>query len=296
MLRGIFNDIVIIDINREKAEGEALDMMHGVPFVAPCDVKAGDYSDCRSADVIMITAGAAQKQGETRRELLSKNAKIFKSIVNEAIKYCSKKTIFMVVTNPCDPLAYITWKISGLPKNRVIGTGTVLDTSRFKYALAEHTNIDPRDIDAYVLGEHGDSEIPAWSKTTIAGLSVPEFCVTCGKCGGKRMETIFESVKNAAYEIIRKKGSTSYAIALSANKIAEAIALDSNSILTVSLCPSGEYGLEDVYIGVPAVINSKGVSQIPELPLTRMEYEGLHSSAKIIKKAIMEAEDVWRKG
>lgn len=296
MCRGIFSEIVIIDINKNKAEGEALDMMHGVSFVSPCSVKAGDYTDCKGADIVMITAGAAQKPGETRHDLLSKNAKIFKSIVIEAVKYCPKKTIFMVVTNPCDPLAYMTWKISGFPKHRVIGTGTVLDTSRFKYALSEHTKIDPRDIDAYILGEHGDSEVPVWSKTTIAGLTVPEYCDICGKCGGKKMTKIFDSVRNAAYEIINKKGHTSYAIALSANKIAEAILFDSNSILTVSVCPSGEYGLEDVYISVPAVINSKGVASIPELPLTRTEYEGLMASAKIIKKDILEAEDVWRKG
>lgn len=288
MCGGLFSEIVIIDINKEKASGEALDMMHGVSFVSTCRVYAGDYSDCAGADVIVITAGAAQAKNETRRDLLRRNSQIFKGIVGEIIRYCDKNVYLLVVTNPVDVLSYLTFKISGLESSHVIGSGTVLDSARFKYGLSQHTGIDTHDIDAFILGEHGDSEMPLWSKTTIAGMSIPEFCVTCGKCDGRKMEGIFEDVKNAAYDIIAKKGSTFYAVALAANTIMNAMLSDSNSILTVSTFLSGQYGLSDLYISVPTVINSKGAAKVLEVPMSEGEHTGLIHSGKTLKKLIGE--------
>ena len=286
--KGLFSEIVIIDINRDKAEGEALDIMHGVSFVSPVRVYSGDYSDCKNADVIVITAGAAQAKNETRRDLLNRNAAIYKSIVPEIIKYCGKNTFIIPVTNPVDVLSLLTYRISGLDKSRVIGSGTVLDTSRFKYTLSKHTGIDMTDINAYILGEHGDSELALWSKTTIAGVTIPDFCRVCGKCDGRKMEEMFSEVKNAAYDIIAKKGSTYYAVALAVNRIIEAILRSSDSILTVSTYLEGQYGIRDVYLSVPTVVNSNGASRVLEIPVSEKEYKLLNESAKTLKNLSYE--------
>jgi len=290
MQRGIFSEIVIIDINREKAEGEALDMMHGVSFAPAVQVYAGDYKDCKGADFVIITAGAAQHKNETRRDLLGRNAKIMKSIVSEVVKYIPRKTFIIAVTNPVDVLSYYIYKISGLTPQRVIGSGTVLDTSRLKYALSKHTGIDTGDVEAFVLGEHGDSEVAAWSKTSIVGMSIPEFCTVCGKCSSKKLEEIFEGVKNSAYDIISKKGSTYYAIALATVRIIEAIKSGSNSVLTVSTLLSGQFGIKDIYLSVPTVVNGVGASEILEIPLTDEEVGLLQNSANEMKKLYKELE------
>ena len=281
--KGLFSEIVIIDINREKAEGESLDIMHGVSFVNPVRVYSGDYTDCKNADVIVITAGAAQEKSETRRDLLNRNAAIYKSIVPEIVRHCSENAFIIPVTNPVDVLSLLTYRISGFDKSRVIGSGTVLDTSRFKYTLSKHTGIDMTDINAYVLGEHGDSELALWSKTTIAGVPVPDFCRVCGKCDGRKMEEMFYEVKNAAYNIIAKKGSTYYAIALAVNRIIDAVLRDSDSILTVSTYIEGQYGISGVYLSVPTVVNSNGASRVLELPVSEKEYKLLNESAQLLK-------------
>ena len=288
VLKGLFSEIVIIDINTEKAQGEALDIMHGVSFANQTHVFAGDYSDCKGADVIVITAGAAQGKNETRLDLLKRNAGIYKGIIPQIIKYCNDNAIIIPVTNPVDILSYLTYRISGLDKKQVIGSGTVLDTSRFKYTLSCHTGVDMTDITAYILGEHGDSELPLWSKTSIAGISVPDFCRACGKCDGKKMDDMFEEVKNAAYDIIAKKGSTYYAIALATNRIIEAVLRDSDSILTVSTCLQGEYGINDVYLSVPTIVNAFGASKILEIPITSSEQELLKNSAETLKSLYSE--------
>lgn len=284
MLRGMYSEIVIIDLLRKRAEGEALDMMHGVSFTEPCKIYAGDYSDIKGAEAVIITAGAAQEKGETRRDLLGRNAKIIKSIVSEAKKYMSSKTFLIMVTNPVDVLSYYAYKISSLPKSRVIGSGTVLDTSRLKYALSMHTGIDTDNIGAYILGEHGDSEFAAWSKTTVAGLSIPDFCRVYGRCSSRRLDKIFEDVKYSAYDVISKKGSTYYAISLAVCEILSAIMGNSNSILTVSTLLSGEYGIGDIYLSLPTVVNAKGAGKILELPLSKEEENLLCTSAKEMKK------------
>lgn len=284
MLRGMYSEMVIIDINRKRAEGEALDMMHGVSFTDYCRIYAGDYSDCKGAEAIVITAGAAQEKGEGRRELLGRNAKIIKSIVSEVVKYITAKTFMIVVTNPVDVLSYYAYKISALPKNRVIGSGTVLDTSHLKYALSKHTGIDPDNIGAYILGEHGDSEMAAWSKTTIAGMEIPDFCRVFGKCQSKRLGAILNEVKNSAYDVIEKKGSTHYAVALAVCEILSAIDRNSNSILTVSTLLEGQYGIKDIYLSLPAVVNGRGADKILQLPLSKEEEAELCQSAKAMKK------------
>ncbi len=288
MLRAVYSEIVIIDINRQRAEGEALDMMHGVSFTEYCRIYAGDYSDCKGAQAIVITAGAAQEKGENRRELLGRNAKIIKSVVSEITKHITSQTFLLMVTNPVDVLSFYAYKISALPKHRVIGSGTVLDTSRLKYALSQHTGIDPDNIGAYILGEHGDSEMAPWSKTTIAGMEIPEFCRVFGKCSTKRLSTILEDVKNSAYDVIAKKGSTHYAVALAVCEILSAIDRNSNSILTVSTLLEGQYGIRDIYLSLPVVVNAKGAGKILQLPLSKEEENLLCSSAKVMKKLCTE--------
>ncbi|MBL4932088.1 MULTISPECIES: L-lactate dehydrogenase [Clostridium] len=289
MLNGLASEIVIVDINKEKAEAEAMDLSHGAAFVKAVDVKAGGYEDTKDSDIIIITAGIGQKPGESRLDIINKNIPIFKSIVPEVVKY-SPNGILLVVSNPVDILTYIAYKISGLPANRVIGSGTVLDTSRFKYMLSEHFEIDARNIHTYIIGEHGDSEIAAWSLTNIAGVSADEYCSRmCKKCNGSFKETIPDKVKDAAYEIINKKGYTNYAVGLAISRIVEAIIRDEDSILTVSSLLNGEYGLDDVYLAIPTIVNREGAKQILEVSLEEKESDKLKASAEIIKKHLKEA-------
>lgn len=279
MRSGIFSEIVIIDVNHDKAEGDALDMSHGAAFVAPVRVTAGDYSDCRGADMIIIAAGANQKNGETRIDLLKRNAQILKSIVENIKKNTSDYPILLVVSNPVDILTYITYKLSGWPIKRVIGSGTVLDTSRLKFMLSGYTGIDARNIHTYIIGEHGDSEIAAWSATTIGGLSLDEFCDAENSCGGKSRDEMLGEVRGAAYEIIEKKGATFYAIALAVERIVRAIVNDEHSILTVSSVLEGDYGISDVCLSVPTVVGGDGIVRIIETPLSDEEKDGLNESA-----------------
>lgn len=288
MCGGLFNEIVLIDINRDKASGDAIDMAHGVSFVKPVNVYAGDYSDCFDADIVVITAGANQNKGETRLDLLKRNTVILKEIVNNVMKYAPPDIILLPVTNPVDILTYITYKLSGLSKNQVIGSGTVLDTSRLKYMLSTHTGIDARNCHTYIIGEHGDSEVAAWSVTNIAGMDMDDFAKKFGKCTPKDREEMYLDVKNSAYEIINKKGATYYAIALAVERIVECIAGEENSILTVSSIFDGEYGIKDVALSVPTLVSGLGVEHIMEIPFSDEELKGLRKSADTLKAAISE--------
>lgn len=288
MMSGIASEIVLVDINKEKAQGEVMDLNHGMAFVRPVNIVAGDYADLAEADIVIITAGANQKEGETRIDLVNKNVAIFKSIVPEIVKY-AKDAILLVVSNPVDILTYVTYKISGLPKNHVIGSGTVLDTSRLKYQLSKHCSVDARNIHAYIIGEHGDTEIPAWSITSIAGSKMEDFCVTgCdkGSCGKQCQEDIHHHVKHAAYEIIKRKGATYFAVALAVSKIVEAIVRDENSILTVSSLLEGQFGLRDVCISLPTIVNRDGVRKVLEVNLDEKDKEGFLASAEAMKQII----------
>nr|MCR4692575.1 L-lactate dehydrogenase [Bacillota bacterium] len=266
MLSGLFKEIVLIDVNKDKAEGDALDMSHGVSLVKPVVVTAGDYSDCKDADIIIITAGIPQKGGETRLDLLKENVELFKKIIKSIMSYAPSDVILMTVSNPVDILTYVTYKLSGLKKNQVLGSGTVLDTSRLKYMISKKTGVDARNCHTYIIGEHGDSEVAAWSVTNIGGMTMHEFCKYTGKCDMNDLDKMYQDVKNAAYDIISKKGATYYAIAVAVSRICEAIVGDENSILTVSGIFEGEYGIRDVALSVPTMVGKGGVERIFEVP------------------------------
>lgn len=290
MLGGLFSEIVIIDINREKAEGDALDISHGVSLTKPVRVVAGDYRDCRDADIVVITAGAAQRKGETRLDLLKRNVSVMKIITESIIAHAPRDVILLTVTNPVDILTYVTYKISSLPKNQILGSGTVLDTARLKYLISRKTGIDPRNCHTYMIGEHGDSEVAAWSVTNIGGLSMHDFCRYTGKCTLDDLSAMYEEVKGSAYEIINKKGATYYAIAVAVARIVECIAGDENSILTVSGVFSGEYDLDDVALSVPTKVGGSGIERILEVPFSREEMRGLRDSAAALKEQIKQLE------
>lgn len=290
VLSGLVSEIVLIDINKDKAEGDAMDMNHGLCFVSPVKVVAGDYSNIKGSDMVIITAGASQREGEKRTDLLKRNTAIFKDIIDHVLKYCHDDTILMVVTNPVDILTYITYKISGFSKKNVIGSGTVLDTARLKYLLGEHTNVDVRNVHTYIIGEHGDSEVAAWSVTNVAGMGIEQYCSSCGCCNSLEIckDTFYDRTRNAAYEIIDKKGSTYYAIALAVRRIVESIIGNENSILTVSSLFEGEYGISDVYLSAPTIVGSDGAEQILEIGFSDKEIQGLRDSADKLKQLAKE--------
>lgn len=285
------NGIVIVDLNKNKVEGDVLDMVHGTSFVSPKVVKAGEYKDCKGAHIIVITAGVAQKEGETRQDLLFRNVKVMDSIVSSIKPYIEEDTIILMVTNPVDVLTYYVAKKLGIDKRRVIGSGTVLDTARLKSVIAEDTHIDPRNIHTFVIGEHGDSEVPTFSITTIGGLPIEEYCAKCGRCNNKnlvKMHQLHEKVKNAAYEIISKKGATFYAVALSVDRIIETILNDQNSVLTVSTYIESEFDgqVKDVYMSLPCVVNSTGVVKILRPRYNAYEIDKIVKSGKELKEKI----------
>ncbi|WP_029452836.1 L-lactate dehydrogenase [Clostridium algidicarnis] len=290
MLGGLASEIVIVDINKDKAIAEAMDLSHGASFVKPVDIKAGDYEDTRDSDIVIITAGVGPKPGETRLDLINKNLRVFKSIIPEVVKY-SPNSILLVVSNPVDVLTYITYKLSGFPKERVIGSGTVLDTSRFRYMLSEHFKVDARNIHTYIIGEHGDSEIAAWSLTSIAGMNADEYCDDLIEgCNTNFKNKISEDVKNAAYEILNRKGYTNYGVAVAIRRIVEAIVRDERAILTVSSLFTGEYGIEDLYLGIPTVIGKGGTEKILQVPLSEEELKSLKESSNILKGHILKSD------
>ncbi|WP_113930416.1 L-lactate dehydrogenase [Bacillus sp. P14.5] len=286
--QGVARELVLIDLNKEKAEGDARDLNHGLPFSSPLKIWAGDYSDCSDADLVVITAGANQGPGETRLDLVEKNVKIFKSIVGEVMK-SGFDGIFLVATNPVDILTYATWKFSGLPKERVIGSGTILDTARLRYLLGDHFDIDARNVHAYIMGEHGDTEFPVWSHATIGASPLREMIDMDDPQTQKELEEIFVNVRDAAYHIIERKGATYYGIAMGLVRITKAVFNNENSILTVSALLEGEYGMDDLYIGVPAIINRDGIKKVIEMPLNEKEKEQFAHSATTLKSVIDRA-------
>ncbi|SET30254.1 L-lactate dehydrogenase [Paenibacillus sp. NFR01] len=281
LLRRRMPELVLIDVNHQKALGEALDMNHGMPFVGGVKLWAGTYEDCREADIIIVTAGASQKPGETRIDLLRKNISIFKDIIQKIAKY-NQHAIVLIATNPVDILSYATLKISGFDRRRVIGSGTVLDSARFRYLIGLHKELDPRSIHGSIIGEHGDSEVPVWSLANVAGVDL-------GFDEGVRNE-IFEDTKNAAYEIINAKGSTSYAIALALDRIVDAILHNEGAVLNVSTLLSNYHGVSDVYLGVPCVVDRSGVREVLDLPLSESEQALFKQSADKLKAEISKLE------
>ena len=296
MLSGLVSEIVLLDINGDKADGDALDMNHGMSFISPVKIIGGDdYSNIKGSDMLIITAGVGQRPGESRIDLLKRNAAVFEDILNKSLKFCDSSTILMVVTNPVDILTYVAQKVSGFPKNTVIGSGTVLDTARLKFLIGEYTGIDPRNVHAYIIGEHGDTEVAAWSMTTIAGISLEDYCGICKLCGDDKAggirickDEFYVKTRDAAYHIIEKKGATYYAIALSVRRIVESIIGNENSILTVSSLLEGEYGIRDICLSVPTVVNSNGADGILELPFSEDECKALTASADTLSKLARE--------
>ena len=288
MQSGIFSELVLIDANKDRAEGEAMDISHGVPFAKPMKIYAGDYDDIVDAGIIIITAGAAQKPGETRLDLVNKNVNIFKSIIPE-IKKRDCQGILLVVANPVDILTYTALKLSGFPKERVLGSGTVLDSGRLKYELSEHLNVDSRSVHAFIIGEHGDSEIAAWSSANVSGVPLNQFCELRGHFEHEEsMENIAERVKNSAYEIIAKKNATYYGIGMAVRKICETIIRDEKSVLPVSSYIDGDYGINDVVLSLPAVVGAEGVQTRVPISLSDEEKEKLQESAKTLKEVISQ--------
>lgn len=285
MISGLVSEIVLLDIDRDKAEGNAIDMNHGVSFVSPVKISAGDYSDIKGSDMVIITAGANQQEGEKRTDLLKRNADIFKNIIDNILRYCSDDTILQVVTNPVDILTYITCKISGFPKEKVFGSGTVLDTSRLKWLIGKKARVDARNVHTYIIGEHGDSEVAAWSITNIAGMSIEDYC---GDPHDNYKNEFYQKTKNAAYEIINKKGATYYAIALAVKRIVECIIGDEDSILTVSSLFDGEYGISDICLSVPTLVGAGGAERILEIDFSDDEILGLKKSADTLKSLAKE--------
>ena len=288
MINGLVSEIVMIDINRERLEGEVMDLNHGIAFVRPVRVRMGDYADCKDADLIVIAAGSNQKPGETRIDLLARNTEIFRSIIDQ-IKASGSKSILLIATNPVDIMTYVTYKLSGFPSERVIGSGTVLDSARFRFLLSRHCHVDPTNVHAYIIGEHGDTEVPVWSLANIAGLRFTDYCPVCGReCGSLPKDQIFNEVKNAAYKIIKGKGATYYAIGLSLTQIAESILRDEYSVLTVSSLLTGEYGLEDVCVSLPSIVCRQGIQKRIILSLAPEEEEGLRNSANTLKAILSQ--------
>ena len=283
MQSGLFSEMVLIDADTKRAEGEAMDISHGISFARPMQIYAGNYDDITDAAIIVITAGANQKPDERRLDLIKKNAAIMKSIVGE-IKKRDFGGILLIVSNPVDILTLIALKESGYPSNRVIGSGTVLDTGRFKYLLGEHLDVDSRSVHAFIIGEHGDSELAAWSNARIGGLKVIDFCELRGHFNHEQsMKKIFEDVRNSAYEIIERKHATYYGIAMAVKRICEAIVRNEKSILPVSSLMTGEYGLNDVVLSIPAVVGETGVQKVIPIELNDEELAKLKDSANILK-------------
>ena len=290
LMSGRAAEIVLIDANKARAEGEAMDLNHAVPFGAPCRVWAGDYAHCAGAAVTVITAGAAQKPGETRLDLVKKNTAIFKSIVPQVAQH-NPNGIILVATNPVDVLSYVAWKLSGLPAARVIGSGTILDTARFRYLLSQHFGVDPRSVHAFIIGEHGDSEVPVWSLANIAGMRLADFCcLQDAQYDQAKMDQIFVQTRDAAYEIIQRKGATFYAIGAGLMRIVEAILRDQSTVLSVSSLIDRYYGIDDVYLSLPTVIDRGGVEGLLRLQLEEMEIVGLRRSADVLKSTIAQLE------
>lgn len=295
MQSGMFSEMVLIDIDKKKAEGEAADLGHGLPFHAPMDIYAGDYSDLSDCFLIIITAGANQKPGETRIDLVRRNVTVFTSIVSSIVKY-NDEAILLVVTNPVDILTHVTCKLSGFPPERVIGSGTVLDTARLKYLIGRKLGVDSRNVHSFIIGEHGDSELPVFSSANISGIDLNHFCGTgthyklCDACDTASLFELFEDAKNSAYHIIENKGATYYAIAESVKRIVTAIIKDENAILPVSALLEDYYGISNLCLGVPCVVGKSGIQNVLEIPLDARELSLLRESANKLRGIVDELE------
>ncbi len=283
MIQNLLDEMVLIDLDQEKLIGEVMDLEQGMSFVQPTTIKAGTMADAAGADVVIITAGAAQREGETRLDLVQKNVEILKKLVPNIVAHCPE-AILLVVSNPVDVLTYAAWRLSGLPKARVLGSGTVLDTGRFRYLLSRRMGLDARSLHAYIIGEHGDSEVPFWSQANVGGTSL----YTEGMPAADRqiMDDIFQQTKHAAYEIINRKGYTNFAVGLAVTQIVQSIVRDQNRVLTVSCIVDEILGVKDLCLSMPAVVGRVGVSRRLNFTLNALEQEQLQHSAQTLREVI----------
>lgn len=280
---GGIDELVLIDVDHEKAIGEAMDLQHGLPYArGKLSIKAGGYEECKDAGIVVVTAGVAQKEGETRLELTSRNARIMKSVVT-SIRDSGFQGILVIASNPVDSMTYLAWKVSGYPKNRVIGSGTILDTARLRYMMSEYLNVSSSNMHAYIMGEHGDSSFVPWTHAYVGSKSLLQLLDERGK-DLSDLHEIYTQVQQAAYEIIKRKRSTYYGIGLSLNRLVHAILDDENVILTISAYQNGEYGQEGLYIGVPAIINKQGINEIIRLELNEVDQAKFDQSCETLKK------------
>ncbi|MEM8831884.1 MAG: L-lactate dehydrogenase [Cyanobacteria bacterium P01_G01_bin.19] len=285
LIQNCFDELILQDLDLGKVEGEVMDLVHGMSLIEPTDIVAGTVADAgKDADIVIITAGAAQKPGETRLNLLERNVAIYQNILQDVVKHCPN-AILLIVTNPVDIMTYIALKISGFPSSRVIGSGTVLDTSRFRSLLADQLNVDARSVHAYIIGEHGDSEVPVWSTANVAGRKLlTEDWEKLDSSDRQKLTEIVDRVKNAAYEIIQRKGYTSYAIGLVVTDIVKAILRSQERVLTVSGLVEGLYDINDVCLGLPRVINERGILKAVNLQLSPTEAKKLQHSATVLQE------------
>ena len=290
MESGLFSEMVLIDADHERAEGEAMDISHGVPFARPMKIYAGTYKDIDDAAIVIITAGANQKPDETRLDLVHKNVKIYESIIPQ-IANSDFKGILLIVSNPVDILTHVALKLSGYSENRVIGSGTVLDTARLKYMLGEHLGVDSRSVHAFIIGEHGDSELAVWSSATVSGVPLQSFCEMRGYYDhDNQTDRIYENVKNSAYEIINRKNATYFGVAMAVKRICEAILRDEKSILPVTTMLHGEYGIDKVMLAMPAIVGASGVERVVPISIDEEETIKLKESANTLRKIMVQLE------
>ena len=286
MIQGMATELVLVDARAERAVGEMMDFNHGLSFVRPLKITAGGYEELAGAHVIVVAAGASQQPGEKRLDLLARNAAIFRSVVPQAVRFAPDASL-LIATNPVDILTYISLKGSGLPPSRVIGSGTILDTSRFRFLLGQYYGVDARSVHAYIIGEHGDSEIPLWSLANIGGVRLQEFAPMKNRMyDHDEMHALFVAVRDAAYEIIKRKGSTYYAIGLGLLSIVEAILGDFRTVLSVSTLMTGQYGVHDMCLSLPCVVGANGIEEILTLNLSDEEERGFRASAEKLKDTL----------
>ncbi|NEO26353.1 MAG: L-lactate dehydrogenase [Kamptonema sp. SIO4C4] len=284
VIQNLVDDLLLVDLNQERVEGEVMDLLHGLPFVAPTTIHAGTMADGAGADLVIITAGANQKPGESRLDLVQRNTEIFKKLIPDVVHHCPG-AILLIVTNPVDIMTYVSLKLSGLPPSMVFGSGTVLDTARFRYLLAQKFKLDSRNIHSYIIGEHGDSEVPVWSKVNLSGMPLfSDGDLAAGE--PEEFRQIFHQVKNAAYEIIQRKGATSYAIGLAVSHIVQAILRDQNRVLTVSTLIEQFAGIENVCLSLPSVVSRCGVNRVLNLDLSESETKQLQQSAAVLQQTL----------
>jgi L-lactate dehydrogenase len=291
MLKGVVRQIVLVDVDKNRLEGEVMDLSHGAPYISPVEIIAGDYPDIKNSDLVVITAGRKNRPGQTRLDLAKDNVELYRKIIPEIVKYASS-SILLIVTNPVDVLSYTAYKLSSKPANKVIGSGTVLDTARFRFLLGRQCEVDSRNIHAYMLGEHGDSEFPVWSRAMIGGVLFKDYCPICKKSStcqcDKELDNIFIEVRDSGYKIIERKQETSYGIGLALVRITEAIINDEKSILPVSSLVEDYLGINDVYLSLPAVIDKEGVREVLKIELDPEEKQAFKKSADAIRRVIKE--------